>query len=500
MPSTKDIGDGEVAAPPRQQDLPPKLTPLNVGKDIITGIQALLISPQALRIICPLVICLASLVCKVVIYQIPYTEIDYTTYMQQVDLVEKQGERNYAEIYGDSGPLVYPAGFIAVYSWIEWLVGDSIRSAQQIFGYLYTASVALSCVVYGQVWDMVPWPILLLVGSKRLVSVYVLRLFNDCWTTVAMVAVVVLLQQAAVYKETRKVGNRGGEVVVSSRWLDLSFLLSLVAADLYSLAISIKMNALLYLPGFVIVVYFLNDENLVKFLIVVAVIPVIQVVVGWKFLVPLYHDETAREIRWNYLTRAFDFNRKFLYEWTVNWRFVPEDIFSSDVFARVLLAGHVVVLLMFTFTRFLNKRITGKSVSQVVLDAFKPYATMSPHNIFNNRQTAPQIIFYIMAITNLIGVLFARSLHYQFLSWYAWLLPALLYLNFPIYIGVPLWFAHEWCWNAFPSTQLSSALLVALLWAVVASSWLNFDAWFPSQSTLDEYDQWEKSTKQKKDE
>ena len=42
-----------------------------------------------------------------------------------------------------------------------------------------------------------------------------------------------------------------------------------------------------------------------------------------------------------YFTSAFDLSRQFLYEWTVNWRFVPQHIFHSREFATSLLLGHV---------------------------------------------------------------------------------------------------------------------------------------------------------------
>lgn len=73
------------------------------------------------------------------------------------------------------------------------------------------------------------------------------------------------------------------EVIKGSSWFDISFLLTIIASDLYSIAISIKMNALLYMPAFLIITYFLNDENTIKFVIVVATIPLVQVLIGWRF-------------------------------------------------------------------------------------------------------------------------------------------------------------------------------------------------------------------------
>lgn len=43
------------------------------------------------------------------------TEIDWVAYMQEVEGF-LDGERNYRNLRGDTGPLVYPAGFVYVYS------------------------------------------------------------------------------------------------------------------------------------------------------------------------------------------------------------------------------------------------------------------------------------------------------------------------------------------------------------------------------------------------
>lgn len=49
----------------------------------------------------------------------------------------------------------------------------------------------------------------------------------------------------------------------------------------------------------------------------------------------------------NYIRRAFEFTRQFLYEWTVNWRFVSEETFLSKEFSLGLLAVHAVLLVLF---------------------------------------------------------------------------------------------------------------------------------------------------------
>lgn len=44
---------------------------------------------------------------------------------------------------------------------------------------------------------------------------------------------------------------------------------------------------------------------------------------------------------------AFNLGRVFLYEWTVNWRFLPEETFVNWQFHVALLALHVLAILCF---------------------------------------------------------------------------------------------------------------------------------------------------------
>jgi hypothetical protein len=76
------------------------------------------------------------------------TKIDWTTYMQQVSLF-LSGERDYSNLKGDTGPLVYPAGHVYIYSGLYYLTdeGRNIKVAQCIFMLLYlgTLAVVMQC-------------------------------------------------------------------------------------------------------------------------------------------------------------------------------------------------------------------------------------------------------------------------------------------------------------------------------------------------------------------
>lgn len=50
-----------------------------------------------------------------IIAKVPYTEIDWVAYMQQVEAF-LGGERDYTKIVGQTGPVVYPAGHLYIYT------------------------------------------------------------------------------------------------------------------------------------------------------------------------------------------------------------------------------------------------------------------------------------------------------------------------------------------------------------------------------------------------
>lgn len=111
------------------------------------------------------------------------TNIDWSTYMQQVSLV-LSGERDYTAIKGSTGPLVYPAGHVYIYSLLHGLTdgGQNLLLGQGIFAILYLATLSIVMACYRSV-NAPPYIFPLLMLSKRLHSVFLLRLFNDGFAT-----------------------------------------------------------------------------------------------------------------------------------------------------------------------------------------------------------------------------------------------------------------------------------------------------------------------------
>ena len=115
--------------------------------------------------------------------------------MQHIDLYIK-GERDYKNITGSTGPLVYPGAHVFIYRVLHALTdgGTNIRRAQYIFAgvYLGTLAVVLQCYRMAKV---PPYVFPLLVLSKRLHSIFVLRCFNDCFAVLGLFAAILAYQK-----------------------------------------------------------------------------------------------------------------------------------------------------------------------------------------------------------------------------------------------------------------------------------------------------------------
>ncbi|ROT42923.1 ALG3-domain-containing protein [Sodiomyces alkalinus F11] len=375
---------------------------------------------------------LDALLCAAIILKVPYTEIDWVAYMEQVSQIVA-GERNYSNIWGSTGPLVYPAGHVYVYTGLYYLTneGKNILLAQWLFAGLYLATLAAVMACYWQA-KVPPYMFPLLILSKRLHSIYVLRCFND--------GVAALFMWLAIFFLQRR------------NWV--------MGSIFYSLGVSVKMTLLLSLPA-VAVTLFLG-RGLWGSLRLAWIMAQVQVVIGIRFW-PV-------NLR-GYVGRAFELSRKFLFRWTVNWRFVGEATFSSQNFSLALLGGHVAVLWLFIVTRWL--RPAQRPLSAMIpsfLQAKSPFTPVEEAQV-SGYVTAKYITTTVLS-ANVIGLLFARSLHYQFYAYLAWSTPYLLWRSgIPFPLVYLLCGVQEWAWNVYPSTEASSAVVVAMLAITVAAVW-----------------------------
>jgi len=89
-----------------------------------------------------------------------------------------------------------------------------------------------------------------------------------------------------------------------------------------------------------------------------------------------------------------------------------------------------------------------------------------------NQRVTPRFVLTTILGANAIGMLCARSLHYQFYSWLAWGTPYLLWRSgFGPGWVTGLWAAQEWAWNVYPSTNFSSGTVVGVLATMILGVW-----------------------------
>ena len=171
-----------------------------------------------------------------------------------------------------------------------------------------------------------------------------------------------------------------------------------------------------------------------------------------------------------YVSRAIQFTRQFLFKWTVNWRFVGESRFLSREFAVALALSNLSCIILFLSGHW--TRPSGLSIVGLVRTVFKPLSPLVQQQI--SLRTTPDFILTTILSSMAIGLLCARSLHYQFYAYIAWSSPFLLWKTglHPVLIYL-VWAAQEWAWNVYPSTDVSSMIVVGCLAIQVFGVWLS---------------------------
>lgn len=377
-----------------------------------------------------LLIMAEAIVSLIVINKIKYTEIDWVAYMQEVEGFIN-GTYDYMQLKGDTGPLVYPAGFVYVFSALYYMTehGTNICLAQYIFAGIYLLSLLVIFDIYRRVRKVPPFVFFFMCcASYRIHSIYILRMFND--------PVAMLLLYAAV------------DLFLVNRWS--------LGCLMFSFGVSVKMNILLFAPA---LLYLLLVSQALKGTVknlTICAIP--QIVLAVPFLL---------ENPWGYIKMSFNLGRQFFYKWTVNWRVLPEEIFLNRYFQTSLLIGHILVLLAFVVVKW------RRYLPSIDFKSFhKPKVQLSPDQILLPLFTA-----------NFIGMCFSRSLHYQFYVWYFHTLHYLLWsTNLQVVVRVLLLGVIELCWNTYPSTELSSTMLHICHLVTLAGLWFS-PAYTPPKKT-----------------
>jgi len=347
-----------------------------------------------------------------------------------------------------------------------------LRPAQYIFAVIYLATLAAVLWIYGECWSegkktmdgvvgirrrstlrrigrllrSICIPALTLTLSRRIHSLYVLRLFNDCIASLFFYIAVGLFVSA---------GKRHGDGLDRPHWNRWSRWHTGCIA--YSLGVGVKMNVLLSAPGLLLLLL-QGQRGIAGTISCLATCAAVQLIIGAPFLL-----QNPTE----YLSRAFQFSRVFLFKWTVNWKFLPEDMFVSPALSVSLLLLHLSTLILFASKWISATRLQTKNASALFV------------RVKDNRPFSPSYIAYTLFVSNFIGIVFARTLHYQFYVWYFHSLPLMLYIasssslsqksgtNDGLILAsvadvacrMTLTVVVEVAFNIFPATPSSSAML-----------------------------------------
>ncbi|XP_034255772.1 lethal(2)neighbour of Tid protein [Thrips palmi] len=406
--------------------------PLGRLKTAITALtslqfwKAFLFDPGSVSLMACLLLCVEVVLNIFVIERVRYTEIDWRAYMQEVEGV-LNGTFDYSQLKGDTGPLVYPAGFVYVYMVLYYATqqGRNIKIAQYIFFLLYIIMLMLVFRIYVKSKKIPPFVLFLsIITSYRVHSIFVLRLFND--------PIAMILLYAAI------------NLFMDGHWTKGSLA--------FSAAVSVKMNILLFAPALLIL--YLTSLGLRGTVVQISICAALQLVLGLPFLL---------SNPFAYIVGAFNIGRVFMYQWTVNWRFIPEEIFVNRGFHIALLGLHVFLIALF-LPEWITYLKSFARLRQVQKDLYSKQQAKPESKKKNIPQkevdmsVTSRLLLLPLFTANLIGIACARSLHYQFYVWYYHTLPYLVWsCPFTVPMRLSLLGVLELCWNTYPSTDLSSA-------------------------------------------
>lgn len=117
-----------------------------------------------------------------------------------------------------------------------------------------------------------------------------------------------------------------------------------------------------------------------------------------------------------YLARSFELGRVFKFEWTVNLKFLSEDVFVSPVLSVILLAFTVVALALFA-TKWIRAtkeiQVFAAHRGHVGEGIGSDTSSGASCGSGEGRQLHPEYVVKTLFVSNFVGVVFCRSLHYQ---------------------------------------------------------------------------------------
>ena len=286
--------------------------------------------------------------------------------------------------------MVYPAGHVYQFSIIYFFYINGIYyfnfSPNGNFSrFLYLFLFLIMNYILFKIYDVLPkkdrWIKIFLVIAKQLKRAIIILRTNDSFSMIPLYLCLYFL-----------INNQKKRLYYATLW--------------YVLALSSKANVLLFLPGLLYI--FTKIKGPLFALIQLLIIILSQLIIGLPFIIV---NAT------NYFSKSFDFSRIFEHSNSMNWSLVPEVIFYDPLFHKILFAAHLILLLVFLLFKW--EKLSFKIFKDLRLNEWSFQMKTIPLN--------KVFVVRVMFISNFIGILCFRSLHFQFLIWFYGSLPFLIW-------------------------------------------------------------------------
>jgi alpha-1,3-mannosyltransferase len=175
--------------------------------------------------------------------------------MKQVELF-REGERDYTKLIGPEGPANYPAGFLYVYWVMQILTNQDHRLGQVIHSFLYAFLHYMALKIFTMIYKKEEvWKLsLFLVFQLYNRNSALLFLFNDIFVSITIAICVYLLMKQKLIP-------------------------SMIT---YAISTTIKAGAISYLPGYLLLITFVQGLPMVPLLVLILIGA--HYLVAWPFL------------------------------------------------------------------------------------------------------------------------------------------------------------------------------------------------------------------------
>ena len=274
---------------------------------------------------------------KAIILSLIPGDIDFNAYMEQAGYMDA-GERDYSKISSKMGVMCYPAIHAYIHLFIYYITcKGTILKIAQLFSTIIHFINIYSIVKISDIWFkestkrrwVIVWLIAEVIGT-HLSSQYV---FNDVyWVTFAHLSILWFL-----------IANKNSQLPKDIYSYRSVIIYQLSGVFLMSLSISIKMNSMLYIPALYLIVTL--NQGILTGTFYLLLIVALSLLYGLPFL--LTYPKS-------YFSVAYNFKKGFDLVVSQNYYFLSNEIFTSELFGKVLLILHLILLIWGLFIKWFD--------------------------------------------------------------------------------------------------------------------------------------------------